>query len=135
MIIPDLLNDPFFYSTPQTQQSIGCVPTPSIPRPPHPAARTLVHKPKRPAAAQRVADLIFLTLKSYPGRMLREKALPPFIHPKLVAAAEAGEIPMEPLLNCLSLVHMISSGIRGSRKLFWKNVRLECEHVFSEAST
>ena len=32
---------------------------------------------------------------------------------------------MEPLNNCISLVHMISGGVRGSRKLFWKVVRLE----------
>ncbi|KAJ5833633.1 hypothetical protein N7474_001944 [Penicillium riverlandense] len=39
---------------------------------------------------------------------------------------------MEPLSNCISLVHMISSGTRGSRKLFWRNVRMECERLCSE---
>ncbi|THW36557.1 hypothetical protein D6D22_07610 [Aureobasidium pullulans] len=28
---------------------------------------------------------------------------------------------MEPLANCLSLLHMIGGNLRGSRKLFWKN--------------
>ncbi|KAJ5316801.1 hypothetical protein N7508_001309 [Penicillium antarcticum] len=40
---------------------------------------------------------------------------------------------METLDNCITLVHMISSGSRGSRKLFWKNVRMECERLCSEA--
>ncbi|KAG2170740.1 hypothetical protein VTO58DRAFT_110979 [Aureobasidium pullulans] len=36
---------------------------------------------------------------------------------------------MEPLANCLSLLHMIGGNIRGSRKLFWKNVSMECERL------
>ena len=39
---------------------------------------------------------------------------------------------MEPLTNCMSLVHMLSSRIHGSRKLFWKNVRMECERLHAE---
>ncbi|KAI5360705.1 hypothetical protein Slin15195_G086210 [Septoria linicola] len=35
---------------------------------------------------------------------------------------------MEPLANCISLVHMIGSP-KGSRKLLWRNVRLECERM------
>jgi hypothetical protein len=31
-------------------------------------------------------------------------------------------------------VHMISSGVQGSRKLFWKNVRMECERLCEEVS-
>ncbi|KAJ6086544.1 hypothetical protein N7467_005458 [Penicillium canescens] len=39
---------------------------------------------------------------------------------------------MEPLDNCINLVHMISGGMRGSRKLFWRNVRMECERLCAE---
>ncbi|KAJ5674975.1 uncharacterized protein N7477_004909 [Penicillium maclennaniae] len=39
---------------------------------------------------------------------------------------------MEPLDNCLNLVHMISSGMKGSRKLFWSNVGVECGRLRCE---
>ncbi|THX54515.1 hypothetical protein D6D06_05475 [Aureobasidium pullulans] len=39
---------------------------------------------------------------------------------------------MEPLANCLSLLHMIGGNLRGSRKLFWKNVSMECERLREE---
>ncbi|KAK5095426.1 hypothetical protein LTR70_003590 [Exophiala xenobiotica] len=39
---------------------------------------------------------------------------------------------MEPLNNCISLMHMLKSGVQGTRKLFWKNVRLECERLYGE---
>ncbi|KFY91853.1 hypothetical protein V498_05290, partial [Pseudogymnoascus sp. VKM F-4517 (FW-2822)] len=60
-------------------------------------------------------------------------SLPPFIHPRLISS-EAENNHMEPLTNCICLVHMISSGIRGSRKLFWKNVQMECERMCEESS-
>ncbi|KAJ6134416.1 hypothetical protein N7523_000738 [Penicillium sp. IBT 18751x] len=66
---------------------------------------------------QRTTTLILHTLKSYILTMLRNNSLPPFIHPTFTSAA----FDMEPLDNCLNLVHMISSGIKGSRKLFWRN--------------
>lgn len=82
---------------------------------------------------QRIASLMRHTLRSYPLMMLRDNALPPFIHPSLVHN-DIEDSNMEPLTNCISLVHMISSGVRGSRKLFWKNVRLECERLCAEVS-
>ncbi|KAL1841425.1 hypothetical protein VTK73DRAFT_3484 [Phialemonium thermophilum] len=85
------------------------------------------------ARAQRIAKLILHTLKSYPVMLLRHNTLPPFLHPSTIAiAASNADNAMEPLNNCMSLVHMISSGVRGSRKLFWKNVRLECERLCQE---
>jgi hypothetical protein len=66
-----------------------------------------------------------------------QNSLPPFIHPHLASSdfgIDMGENadPMEPLHNCISLVHMLGGGVRGSRKLFWKNVRLECERFCKE---
>ncbi|KAI0382483.1 hypothetical protein F5Y04DRAFT_252746 [Hypomontagnella monticulosa] len=103
----------------------------SIPATPSGAIRSLVQRPKRHAGAQRISNLTLRTLKSYPLMMLRHNTLPPIIHPSLVSR-DVENAHMEPLTNCLSLVHMISSGVQGSRKLFWKNVRLECERLSEE---
>ncbi|KAJ5728704.1 uncharacterized protein N7483_003212 [Penicillium malachiteum] len=61
--------------------------------------------------------------------MLRQNALPPFIHPNQTSTTSE----MEALDNCISLVYMMGSGLSGSRKLFWKNVQMECERLCSEA--
>lgn len=103
----------------------------SIPKQPTTTFRSLIRRPKVSAGAQRTANLILHTLKSYPLMMLRHSSLPPFIHPRLISS-EAENNHMEPLTNCICLVHMISSGIRGSRKLFWKNVQMECERMCEE---
>ena len=103
----------------------------SIPRPPTNNHRSLIRRPKMQTGAQRIANLILHNLKSYPLMMLHHNNLPPFIHPFLISSKIENNA-MEPLTNCISLVHMISSGTQGSRKLFWKNVRLECERLFEE---
>lgn len=106
----------------------------SIPKQPTTTFRSLIQRPKLSSGAQRIANLILHTLKSYPLMMLRYSSLPPFIHPRLISS-EAEDNHMEPLTNCICLVHMISSGIRGSRKLFWKNVQMECERMCEEVSS
>lgn len=104
----------------------------NIPIPPIPTyPRSLIHRPKMNPGPQRVANLILRTLKSYPRMMLRHNTLPPFIHPRSVSS-NAGKDHMEPVANCVNLVRMISNGVQGSRKLFWRNVRLECEHLCEE---
>jgi hypothetical protein len=100
----------------------------SIPPLPSYSIRSLVQRPKGSMGEQKIANLILHTLKSYPLMMLRHSTLPPFIHPHLISANVKNNH-MEPLTNCISLVRMISSGIQGSRKLFWKNVQLECERL------
>lgn len=95
------------------------------------AVRSYVHHPSTKPGAQGITKLIMHTLRSYPYMMMRHSNLPPFIHQCLVGPlVDANN--MEPLTNCISLVHMISSGVRGSRKLFWKNVRMECERLFTD---
>jgi hypothetical protein len=95
------------------------------------AVRSLIQRPTVQSGAQRITNLIFHNLKSYPLMMLQHNNLPPFIHPSLVSSdVENGH--MESLSNCISLVHMISSGVRGSRKLFWENVRRELEQMFAK---
>ncbi|KAF3766647.1 hypothetical protein M406DRAFT_321284 [Cryphonectria parasitica EP155] len=105
--------------------------TPSIPNSPTSTVRSLVQRPNIQRGTQRVASLILHTLKSYPVMMLRHNALPPFVHPYLLSL-DIESVHMEPLTNCISLVHMISSDVRGSRNLFWKNVRMECERVIAD---
>ena len=93
------------------------------------SVRSFDHRAQLNTGAQRISDLILHTLKSYPMMMLRDNSLPPFIHPYLVSD-EIENNDMEPLTNCTNLVHMLSSRYHGSRKLFWKNVRMECESLY-----
>lgn len=85
------------------------------------------------ASTQKTAKLIFHTLQSYPLMMLRDKALPPFIHPQsLSIGIESDE--MELLTNCISLVHMLGDNVKGNQKLFWRNVRTECGRICANVS-
>jgi hypothetical protein len=124
------------HSTPSTDQTVQVQqaissPNVSIPTLPTYTLRSLIQRPKLKTEAQRSANLMLHTLKSYPLMMLRHNTLPPFIHPRLISS-DVENNHMEPLTNCIILVHMISSGFQGSRKLFWKNVRLECERLCEE---
>lgn len=94
--------------------------------------RSLIHRPEIKAGTQRIANLMFHTLKSYPQMMLRPDALPPFIHPAWVSDGVFDTDHMESLNNCISLVYMVNSRVRGSQKLFWRNVRMECERLLEE---
>lgn len=107
--------------------------TPSlwVPMAPAQNIRSLLQRPRLNVGAQRSANLILHTLKSYPQMMLRDSILPPFIHPHLIRLDAKSE-EMEPLTNCISLVHMTSGPARGNRKLFWKNVHWECERLHAE---
>lgn len=91
------------------------------------------HREYADAGAQRVSLLMLRTLKSYPLMMMRQKAPPPFIHPSLLISDSDENL--EAWHNCMSLVHMVSSDIRGSRKLFWRNVRTECERFCEQVCT
>jgi hypothetical protein len=103
----------------------------SIPQPPRENIRLLVQRPKTKSSTERIAGLILQNLKSYPLMMMDNNALPPFIHPSLVDPA-VDNPDMEPLTNCVSLMRMVSGGFKGARKLFWKNVRVECERLVHE---
>lgn len=121
---------PSFDQTAQAQQAISPFKV-SLPPLPTTAVRSLHQRIKLKTGAQRIANLILHTLKSYPQTILRHNTLPPFIHPHSVCSG-AEDNNAEPLNNCVSLLHMINSGVQGSRKLFWKNVRLECEQWRAE---
>jgi hypothetical protein len=124
------------HSKPSTNQAVQGQQAPSSPNISIPAAptstfRSFIQRPEMKTGTPRIANLILHTLKSYPLMMMRHNTLPPFIHPRVVSS-DIGSNDMEPLTNCLSLVHMISSGFHGSRKLFWKNVQMECERLCEE---
>jgi hypothetical protein len=104
----------------------------SIPRQPLDILGSLVQRPKIGPKTQRTATLILKTLKSYPLMLLQPDSLPPFVHPRMMTSAGAENDNMEPLNNCISLLHMGRSGVPGNRKLFWRNVRMECERFYQE---
>nr|POE90239.1 hypothetical protein CFP56_20706 [Quercus suber] len=92
--------------------------------------RLLIQRPERKYGMHKIAGLILQTLKSYPV-MLEQNTLPPYIHAS-VLPWHVENTDMEPLTNCFSLMHMISSGVEASWKLFWKNASLECERMLHE---
>ncbi|KAK8087328.1 hypothetical protein PG994_002302, partial [Apiospora phragmitis] len=97
--------------------------------PPSNNTRSLIRRPKMKTGAQRIASLICHTLKSYPLMMMRDNALPPFIHP--IMANPGPEAPdMESLKNCISLMQLLKPELQGNRRLFWRNVRQECERLY-----
>lgn len=106
-------------------------PSPSILKAPSLNPRSFVQRSEIIKGTQGVTSMIFHTLKSYPRMLARHKSLPPFIHPFLVSS-EAGSKYMEPLHNCFSLMYMLGSGIEGSHKLFWRNVKIECDRLCQE---
>lgn len=145
MNIDEILNVPMDLNLPKQSRSPAqplpprhlrqalCNPTYGIPREPTWNVRSLVHRPRLEVRVQRTASLIISTLKSYPRMMLYQNTFPPFIHQHIMKV-ESGDTELEPLMNCVNLVHMLSSGYQGSRKLFWKNVRLECEQTLEQVS-
>lgn len=127
-LVPSEFQTQYGLATPESSIPAS---TPSIPNSPSSTVRSLVQRPSMQRGAQRIASLILHTLKSYPVMMLRHNALPPFVHPCLLSL-DVESAHMEPLTNCISLVHMISGDVRGSRNLFWKNVRMECERLTAD---
>lgn len=101
-------------------------PGPSVYLSPPEPQRALAHRPKSGTRAYRIAHVLFQSLKAYPIMMGNHGTWPPIIHPSIIALNVDNE-DMEPLNNCMSLLHILSRGTQGSQKLFWTNVRRECE--------
>jgi hypothetical protein len=97
---------------------------PSLLGTPTATPRTLVRRSGRTPGAQRIAALMASTLKSYPLMIMEYGKLPPFLHPSTTSLPD---LEIEPLLNCISLLRMIRDQTKSDRKLFWRNVRTECE--------
>ncbi|KAI4854287.1 hypothetical protein E4T44_00282 [Aureobasidium sp. EXF-8845] len=90
--------------------------------------RSFISRPERDPGQQRIVVLVLQTLNSYPLMIVHHNTLPPFIHPYSIDYHDEEE-DTESLDSCLNLMHMLGSKIRGSSKLFWKNVRRECERM------
>lgn len=105
----------------------------SIPSVPSPDYRSIVQRPRIQLGSNRTARYIFDTLQSYPF-MLRRGHLPPFVHESMVSS-DLESIELLPLMNCINLMRMVGGGVQGSRRLFWRNARQECERLYHEVGT
>lgn len=96
------------------------------------ALRSFTRKPAIKGGALTTSMLMLRLLSSYP-MMLRDPKSPPlFIHPSFLSDQESKT--MESLTSCTSLIRMIESGSTASRRLLWKNIRLECERLQVQVS-
>lgn len=76
------------------------------------------------------ATLMTHILASFPKMMYSPGSLPPFVHPySLGNNLNNFNAGFESLATCATLMQILSGGTPGSRRLFWKNVRLECERL------
>lgn len=92
-------------------------------------SRQIIIRPKVQTSTKRVSELIWHILKSY--LLMHTTVLPPCLHSSLLSQHEE-DLDTEPINNCLTLMRLFRAGDRASRRLFWKNVRLECERFFDE---
>jgi hypothetical protein len=95
--------------------------------------RSFTRKPAIKDGALTTSMLMLRLLTSYPMMLRDPNAPPPFIHPFFLADQESRT--MESLTTCVSLIQMLESGGSASKRLVWKNVRLECERLQVQVST
>lgn len=109
----------------------------SVPKMPAYSMRSFTQNPALKSGTQgATAMLMYRILTSYPMMMRGPESLPPFIHPSFLSHDETSEnTSFESLTTCMSLMQMVSTHAPGSRRLLWKNVRLECERLHEEVST
>ncbi|KAL4926818.1 Zn(II)2Cys6 transcription factor domain-containing protein [Aspergillus undulatus] len=95
--------------------------------------RLLVHRPNTTPGGQRTSTLIMHTLKSYLMMLVRDNTPPPFIHLSLVPIpANRNSGVYNPLLTCLKFIQSLKNTLQDkSRRIFWDNVRGECERLIS----
>jgi hypothetical protein len=98
-----------------------------IPSMPQHQLRFFTQKPSIAGPAFSTAMMMLRILTSYPTMLRDASAPPPFIHPSFLAP-ESG---LEALATCASLMQLTGPG---SRRLVWKNVRLECERMQVQVS-
>lgn len=107
----------------------GWLQSPSIPRTPTYHLRGFARN-RASANSSATATLMTHILTSYPRMLCTPTSLPPFVHQhSLHQSLYSQTSAFESLTTCVTLMQMASSPAPGSRKLFWKNVRLECERL------
>lgn len=105
--------------------------------PPHPMQRftsTTAYK----GSARVTAMMMKRILTAYPMMLRNRGPPPPFIHASMpIDNVTAYYRPPESLANCESLMRLLGSGDGNdaSKRLVWKNIRLECERVHVEVGT
>jgi hypothetical protein len=102
----------------------------SIPSMPTYNLRSFRQNPALKGGGLTTAMLMIRVLSMYPVMMQNPDALPPFIHPTSLCDTAA-----QPLITCVSLMQMVSICAPGSKRLLWKNVRMECERMQIEVSS
>lgn len=105
-----------------------------IPRMPAYSIRSFSQNPSIKGGTQAAtAMLMHRLLTSYPMMMRNPDSLPPFVHPSFLSpVANPEKNSFESLNTCMSLMQMVGTHAPGSKKLLWKNVRLECERMQEE---
>lgn len=122
-----------FHRLPTSMKTMMSSPKSQIPQMPTFSMPAMVRRRHNDLGAQRVSQLMFQTLDAYPLMMMRQRAPPPFLHPSLLADGNNNNVlvttadNLEPWHNCMNLVYMANGKMKGSKKLFWRNVRSECE--------
>jgi hypothetical protein len=102
----------------------------TIPRMPNYHLRSFTQSRSITGRVPSSAKLMTQMLTSFPRTMYNPGSLPPFIHPySLGTNSHNPDKGFESLTTCMTLMQMVSSGAPSNRKLFWKNVRLECERL------
>jgi hypothetical protein len=96
--------------------------------------RSLWPRPKLSTGAQITANHMARILSSYPRMMQNQDILPPFIHPQWLSLSGTEPV-LEPLAICVSMIRMLTAGGQGSGRLFWRNVRMECDRLSSTHDT
>ncbi|KAH7066852.1 hypothetical protein BKA63DRAFT_571251 [Paraphoma chrysanthemicola] len=93
--------------------------------------RSFAEKSKMAGGGQITAKLMVQILTSYPGMLRDPNSPPPFIHHSSMKSLPGCETrATESLSTCTSLMQLLGSGTPGSRRLVWKNIRLECERLY-----
>jgi hypothetical protein len=96
------------------------------------ALRSFTQRPAIKSGASTTYMLMLRLLTSYSIMLRDPKSPPPFIHPSFLSDTENKT--MESLTTCASLVQMLDSGGIASKRLLWKNIRLECERLQVQVS-
>ena len=123
-----------FPGTGRTNQ-LEYIPDPLLSTVPIYNTRSFIQRPVTRSAAQNTTILMTHILNSYPTMMRDHGSLPPFIQPHSLANVQEHQSKsFEALTTCMSLMQMFGSKTHGSKKLAWRNVRLECERISGEVS-
>jgi hypothetical protein len=121
------------FPDPGNTKHLEYIPDPFLSMLPTYNTRSFIRRPVTRSGARNTTMLMTHILNSYPTMMRDHGSLPPFIHPHSLAnVQDHNGKSFEALTTCMSIMQMFGSKMHGSRKLAWRNVRLECERISGE---